>query len=228
MLIFVLRKELMKKKNKKKTKRLSPWDKVKQIKKRFKLVTLALIISIIANLSLGIYQHNQLVGREREINEKQQEIDLVNEQINELNEKLKAGEIKENEYEEKIKNLEKEKEELNEKLQARINSRASNNAYAASGTTYTVQGTCSEWIKQAGISDVANAYTLIMHESGCNVNSVNKSSGACGIPQALPCSKLGSARGNPVAEIRWMNNYVINRYGSWANAVAFWNTHKWY
>ncbi len=218
----------MKKKTKKKAKKLSPWEKVKEIRKKLKLVTIALILSIIANLAIGIYQHNQLVGREREITEKQQEIDSINEQINELNDKLQAGEIKENEYQEKIKSLEKEKEELNEKLQARINSRTSNNVYASSNTTYNVQGSCIDWIKQAGISDVNNAYTLIMHESGCNVNSVNRSSGACGIPQALPCSKLGSARGNPVAEIQWADNYVRSRYGSWAAAVAFWNQHHWY
>ena len=73
---------------------------------------------------------------------------------------------------------------------------------------------------------MVNAKILIMRESGCNPNARNASSGACGIPQALPCSKLGTS--NPVAQIVWMQNYVNNRYGSWANAVAHSNSQGWY
>lgn len=89
-----------------------------------------------------------------------------------------------------------------------------------------VSGTCQDWMNQAGITDQGNAYTLIMRESGCNPNAVNKSSGACGIPQALPCSKLGTS--DPVEQLRWMQNYVVRRYGSWANAVAHSTAHNWY
>ena len=47
-----------------------------------------------------------------------------------------------------------------------------------------VTGSCGEWMAAAGVTDPANAYTLIMRESGCNPNALNRSSGACGIPQA--------------------------------------------
>jgi hypothetical protein len=87
-------------------------------------------------------------------------------------------------------------------------------------------GSCLDWMTQAGVMDTSNAYTLILRESGCNPNAVNRSSGACGIPQALPCSKLGT--NDPVEQIRWMQQYVIRRYGSWANAVAFHNANNWY
>jgi len=73
---------------------------------------------------------------------------------------------------------------------------------------------------------MANAAELIRRESGCNPNAVNKSSGACGIPQALPCSKLGTS--DPVQQIKWMQDYTIRRYGSWANAVQFHNKMGWY
>lgn len=89
-----------------------------------------------------------------------------------------------------------------------------------------VNGSCRDWIVQAGVADVENAYWLIMKESGCNPNSVNKSSGACGIPQALPCSKLGT--NDPVAQIQWMQNYCVRRYGSWAGAVAHFRSVGWY
>lgn len=87
---------------------------------------------------------------------------------------------------------------------------------------------------QAGVTDVGSAIILINRESGCNPNAVNKSSGACGVGQSLPCSKMGAVNANgtsavsPVAQIRWMQNYVIQRYGSWANAVAFHNRNNWY
>ena len=220
--------ETPKKKVTLKSKEKTVLEKLKASKRKTKIVAAALLISIFTNLSLGAYQHAQIQIREEEIQSRQEEVESVNAQMEELTEKLKAGEIKENEYKEKIEKLEKEKNELNEQLQAKLKARANNNVVAAAVPTYNVQGSCADWIRQAGVSDIENAYTLIMRESGCNVNSVNKSSGACGIPQALPCSKLGSARGNPVAEIQWMNNYVVNRYGSWANAVAFWNAHHWY
>lgn len=89
-----------------------------------------------------------------------------------------------------------------------------------------VTGSCGEWMAAAGVTDVANAYILIMRESGCNPNALNRSSGACGIPQALPCSKLGTS--DPVAQIRWMELYIRSRYGSWANAVAHSNATGWY
>lgn len=87
-------------------------------------------------------------------------------------------------------------------------------------------GSCGDWMNQAGIVDHQNASILIMRESGCNPNAVNRSSGACGIPQALPCSKLGTK--DPVEQLKWMQNYVFSRYGSWANAVAHSNQRGWY
>lgn len=87
-------------------------------------------------------------------------------------------------------------------------------------------GSCMDWIRQAGVTDVQSAYTLIMRESGCNPNAMNASSGACGIPQALPCSKLGTS--DPVEQIKWMQNYCISRYGSWSGALAHSNSVGWY
>lgn len=91
---------------------------------------------------------------------------------------------------------------------------------------FAASGSCSEWMTAAGVTDMANAAELIRRESGCNPNAVNRNSGACGIPQALPCSKLGT--NDPIAQIRWMQNYVISRYGGWAQAVAWHNSHNWY
>lgn len=93
--------------------------------------------------------------------------------------------------------------------------------------------TCAEWVRAAGVAeaDVAAAVDLIYHESGCRVDARNALSGAYGIPQALPGSKMASAGAdwetNPVTQIRWMAGYV-SRYGGWQGAVQFWYSHGWY
>lgn len=94
-------------------------------------------------------------------------------------------------------------------------------------------GTCADWVRAAGVpeADVAAAVDLIYHESGCRYDARNASSGAYGIPQALPGNKMASAGAdwetNPVTQIRWMSGYV-SRYGGWQGASNFWYAHGWY
>lgn len=73
--------------------------------------------------------------------------------------------------------------------------------------------------------------TLWAHESGWDHRAVNSSSGATGIPQALPASKMRSAGPNimaPRTQIIWGLGYVRGRYGTPCGALAFWNGHGWY
>ena len=73
---------------------------------------------------------------------------------------------------------------------------------------------------------------LWIQESGWRVNALNPSSGAYGIPQALPASKLESAgsdwRTNPVTQIRWGLDYIQGRYGSPCGAWAHERANNWY
>lgn len=75
-------------------------------------------------------------------------------------------------------------------------------------------------------------YQLWMRESGWNYKAYNRSSGAYGIPQALPGSKMASAgddwRTNPITQVKWGLNYVKQRYGSACGAWRFWLNHHWY
>ncbi len=96
------------------------------------------------------------------------------------------------------------------------------------------QETCLGWIREAGVPEdgIEAAIYIIYHESGCRVDAENASSGAYGIPQALPGSKMSSAgddwRTNPVTQIRWMNSYVTGRYGGWQQALEFKQAKGWY
>jgi TP901 family phage tail tape measure protein len=71
-------------------------------------------------------------------------------------------------------------------------------------------------------------------ESGWNYKAYNASSGATGIPQSLPGSKMAAAgpdwRTNPATQIRWGLGYIRDTYGSPANAYAKWLSRSphWY
>lgn len=69
-------------------------------------------------------------------------------------------------------------------------------------------------------------------ESGWRPNAVNKKSGACGIPQALPCKKMSKEgsdyRTNGKTQIRWGLKYIKSRYGSPSKAWAHSQRKGWY
>ncbi len=54
-------------------------------------------------------------------------------------------------------------------------------------------------------------------------------SGAYGIPQALPGSKMGPGwQEDPEVQIRWGLGYIQGRYGSPSAALNYWKVHHWY
>jgi hypothetical protein len=69
------------------------------------------------------------------------------------------------------------------------------------------------------------------HESGWSWAAENPS-GAYGIPQASPGSKMASAgadwRANPATQITWGFSYIANAYGTPCAAWSFWQQHYWY
>lgn len=71
-------------------------------------------------------------------------------------------------------------------------------------------------------------------ESGWDYKAFNASSGATGIPQALPGDKMASAgadwRTNPATQIRWGLGYIKGRYGNPATAYSDWlaRSPHWY
>jgi hypothetical protein len=68
-------------------------------------------------------------------------------------------------------------------------------------------------------------------ESKWNPQAGNPS-GAYGIPQAYPGSKMAAFGSNwrysPLVQVKWGIWYVYSRYGSACNAYAFWKAHGWY
>jgi hypothetical protein len=83
-----------------------------------------------------------------------------------------------------------------------------------------------------GIEEMPPLDALWSRESGWNHQASNSSSGAYGIPQALPGSKMSSAGSdwetNPATQIRWGLGYIQDRYGSPSAAWSFFQANGWY
>lgn len=116
----------------------------------------------------------------------------------------------------KIEDLNKELKETQDKLQAKLDSQT---AAAAVVPTQPKSYPMPE--------DQAKAF-IYMHESGNNPRAINKSSGACGLGQALPCSKLPCSLDDYACQDAWFTQYMLKRYKSWSNAVAFWQANRWW
>ena len=81
-------------------------------------------------------------------------------------------------------------------------------------------------------TEILPLINLWNRESGWNPNAHNGSSGAHGIPQALPASKMAAYGSdyytNGKTQIRWGLNYIARRYGSPSGAWAHFCSHHWY
>jgi len=81
-------------------------------------------------------------------------------------------------------------------------------------------------VERWGESNWYAFYQIVNHESGWNPYAVNRSSKACGLFQALPCSKMGGM--GITNQLNWGIGYIAGRYGSPNQAWAFWQAHRWY
>jgi hypothetical protein len=115
----------------------------------------------------------------------------------------------------------------------------------ASGTSESISpgaAAAKKWAK-AHLSDYgwgpeqfAPLDKLWTGESGWRVDAFNSRSGATGIPQALPGSKMASEgadwKTNPVTQMKWGMRYIKDRpdYGTPARAYALWQSRNphWY
>jgi len=95
----------------------------------------------------------------------------------------------------------------------------------------SVRGKAQLAATSAGVTggEWAALATLIQRESGWNPNAVNPTSGACGLPQSLPCSKLPNGIYTSVRDqVLWMIRYCRGRYGSVSSALAHSYSVGWY
>ena len=105
---------------------------------------------------------------------------------------------------------------------------------ATSGSVAEYQAYAKQRVYEYGWSDADfNALVNLWNrESGWQVTNKNRSSGAYGIPQALPASKMASAGSdyltNYKTQINWGLSYIKSRYGSPSNAWSAFKSKGWY
>lgn len=111
-------------------------------------------------------------------------------------------------------------------------------AQAAAGNTGTPEGNM-----QYAQVYIAHKYNWNQTQFGClvalwnreshwNHAARNRNSGAYGIPQAMPGSKMSKFgadwQTNPVTQIKWGTSYIANRYDTPCGALSHSNSTGWY
>ncbi|WP_246042319.1 MULTISPECIES: transglycosylase SLT domain-containing protein [Streptomyces] len=127
---------------------------------------------------------------------------------------------------------EKAKKEREEKEQAASRSATRSASDFAPQSSYTV-AQVKEIARQIVPAGQFQCFSnIINQESTWNYKAVNPSSGAYGLVQALPGSKMSSVaddwRTNPATQIQWGLNYMNGRYGSPCAAWTFHQANGWY
>lgn len=116
----------------------------------------------------------------------------------------------------------KELEEKIKQLEADLQAKREHQAWLASLSQP------ERWMYEAGIAQDqwGAAYILVNNESKWRPGIINPTSGACGLAQSLPCSKIARAGldwKNPVHALQWQYKYVKERYGDYNKALAYWS-----
>ncbi|MFA7765056.1 transglycosylase SLT domain-containing protein [Streptomyces sp. NRRL S-448] len=126
----------------------------------------------------------------------------------------------------KLKKEREEKEQVASRSAARD---AGDFAPQSSYTVAQVKAIAQQMVPAGQFQCFSN---IINQESTWNYKAVNSSSGAYGLVQALPGSKMASAgadwRTNPATQIKWGLNYMEDRYGSPCGAWSFHQANGWY
>ncbi|MEV8534499.1 transglycosylase SLT domain-containing protein [Streptomyces sp. NPDC051211] len=126
----------------------------------------------------------------------------------------------------------KAKKERDEKEQAASRSATRDSSDFQVQSSYTVAQVKAIAKQMVPANQFQCFSNIVNHESTWNYRAQNPSSGAYGLVQALPGSKMSTAgadwRTNPATQIEWGLNYMNKRYGSPCGAWSFWLANKWY
>jgi hypothetical protein len=126
---------------------------------------------------------------------------------------------------------EKAAKEAKERAEAKTTASRSSSSFPvqSSYSVAQIQAMAQQMVASGQFQCFSN---IVDHESSWNYQAVNASSGAYGLFQALPGSKMSSVgadwQTNPATQIKWGLNYMNSRYGSPCQAWSFWQANHWY
>ncbi len=207
------------------------------------LITVLLVLGLIGFVSLGIANitktNHKLKTQDVQLQSKSADLQLLEIKFKKLNVDLEKEQTSKDHNQQKIEELQKQKKDLQNdledaerQLQTRAIQREAARKRIAQAASLTATASA------AGGNFYKNF--IYSHESGnvpCKINggAINcyyTGSRACGLGQALPCSKLRAVCPNladyACQDAWWTNVYMKGRYGTWANAYAFWIAHRWW
>lgn len=220
------------------------------MKQKLSFTVLAILIVCFTGLAIYGAIHNSEVIHSKNIQIesktfKLQKLETEFKQLNANYQKEKDNktldQTKEEQYQKQIQDLEEQYKVLEvskaaEKAQrsqlAQAQTRLAN-AIVPTASAATISGTKDDWLRAAGIpeSDWWAVDSIVSRESSWRpdaLGSLTELGRACGLAQALPCSKVGDNWADPVVSLKWQYAYVTARYGGYPQAVAFWNSNHWY
>lgn len=215
------------------------------MKLRYKIIIAIASLSLFGGASYKVYsgyshikQQNQQYQEQIKQNETlindlyKENKDLYSEQI--------TYELKLEEKDKEITQLKKDKSKLeteNKNLKKKVNNNTTTTTQktTATGNKATYQAYAKDLVLNTykwSEADYNALVTLWERESNWNPTAKNKSSGAYGIPQALPASKMASYGSdyltNYKTQIKWGLNYIKTRYGTPTAALNHSNQKGWY
>ncbi|GHF60879.1 hypothetical protein GCM10010218_47980 [Streptomyces mashuensis] len=130
------------------------------------------------------------------------------------------------------------KKEAEEKAKERDKEDVTSRSATRDASSFAVKGSYSvaevqAMARQMVPSDQFQCFSnIVNNESSWDYTATNASSGAYGLVQALPGTKMSSAgadwRTNPATQIKWGLSYMNERYGSPCGAWSFWQANQWY
>ena len=183
-------------------------------------------IALLAFTTVGVanvkYNQEKVELQKIQLEDRGAELKQLQLHYTRLNDKLDAELQKEAQDKQKIQELEAEKQRLEQeksRLEAELRAKR---AKQQQDSQIAVR-------PPGGAANASGAKLFIyMKESGNNPGAVNPSSGACGLGQALPCSKMPCSLSDYACQDAFFTQYMQNRYGTWENAVAFWQRNRWW
>lgn len=191
------------------------------------LTTAILVVSLIGFIYLGLANINktnhkvkiqdiQLKSKQSDLLDLEKKFNILNKELEQKN----LDEKKVQELEQQKADLQKQLEQAQHDLQAKAEQKKAQQEKLARAATLSSQPVYAS----TGCSDAKSC--IYFHESGNRTNAINASSGACGLGQAWPCSKMPCSLSDYACQDAFFTNYALTRYGSWDAAWAYWQGHS--
>lgn len=188
-----------------------------------KIILFLVILLSIAAAIIAVQESNKSKLETNQIQvkleSKDQKLIQLEKDYNKLDGANAENEQKVQQLEQKRQQLEKEKSDLKAQLQAKAELKQRNLVLAAAAPSVP--------FTQRHLTGSASKSFIYHHESGNNPGAI-ASNGACGLGQALPCSKLPCSLSDYACQDKWFTSYMLSRYGTWEHAVEMWKSRASY